>query len=82
MLFEVEMNAFADGKIREVRVPGEEMLKAGSVDDVLELVFHFGQNDFQPVQGLPSVSVGDVIRYKNKRYEVDCFGFSLVGVYA
>jgi len=33
----------------------------GDIGDVLEAVFRNGQNDFQPVEGRPSVSTGDTI---------------------
>lgn len=84
MIFEVEMHAFAHGVIREVDVPTEEMNKHlplspahdGVLTEnkaaILDLIFHYGQNDFQP-RALPSVSVGDIIRfgvvYKNRLNE-------------
>lgn len=75
--FEVEMNAFQDGVIREVQVPKEE-LAPNDIDQNLEKIFYYGQNDFQPVEGRCSVSMGDVIRFNGSRYEVAMFGFEEV----
>lgn len=33
------------------------------IQDVLNLIFHYGQNEWQPLQH-PSVSVGDIIEFK------------------
>lgn len=70
MKFEVEMLAFEGGKIREVEVPDDD-------ERLLNLVFHYGQNDFQPLP-ICSVSVGDVIRLGNRKFRVDSLGFSEV----
>jgi hypothetical protein len=43
---------------------------------ILDLVFRYGQNDFQPVKGLPSVSVGDVVRLGNASWRVASMGFT------
>jgi hypothetical protein len=83
MKFEVEMLAFEDGKIRNVEVPQDEIktLKLsdfdGTTSGLLDAIFLYGQNDFQP-QPICSVSVGDVVRLGNKRFSVDAFGFSEV----
>lgn len=74
---EVEMLAFAGGKIREVDVPQEAWDKATSDEQRLELVFYWGQNDFQPKQ-IPSVSVGDVARLDGKRWECSMLGWKEV----
>jgi hypothetical protein len=82
VIFEVELWAFhrpeRDGpevRIRGVTVPDAE-LSGVSVDAALERVFHYGQNDFQPLP-LPSVSVGDVVRYAGSaRYIVMPVGFA------
>jgi len=63
MKFNVHMLAFMNGEIREVEVPAEEC--GGDVYEVLERIFYWGQNDFQPVKDRASVSVGDV---------AECFG--------
>lgn len=58
MIFRVRLIAFEDEpQIREVNVPNEEI--TGIVNRDLELIFHYGQNDFQP-QRIRSVSVADV----------------------
>ena len=72
MIFNVEMLAFGDGEIREVDVPNDR--PNGNPDNDLELIFHFGQNDFQN-KPHPSVSAGDVIHYKNNKYVVAGIGF-------
>lgn len=77
MKYEVEMQAFQDGVIREVNVPDDE-LKPGDEEHNLELIFKYGQNDFQPVRGRCSVSVDDVIRYEGKRFGVVGVGFKLL----
>ena len=75
--FEVEMLAFGGGAIRIVDVPVTELVTPfGEADQdyILEQIFKYGQNDFQP-RKFPSVSVGDVIRFKGKRFEVSFLGF-------
>lgn len=76
MIIQVEMHAFMDGAIRDVDVPIEG--SGVPLDTMLELAFKYGQNDFQPRSGLPSVSVGDIIRYDGKRYAVTPHGFATV----
>lgn len=86
MVFEVELRAFRDGEIREVNVPEEVFNELETNNEVLEAVFKFGQNDFQP-KNQPSVSMGDVIiipSFKrrggtiDRRFEVAMFGFKEV----
>lgn len=72
--FEVEMHKFHGGAIRRVDVPADEVRGADD-DQILELVFRYGQNDFQPKQ-MSSVSVGDVVRLNGKRYRVEPMGFA------
>ena len=68
MIFKVHMLAFMDGEIRNVNVPDEEIfgmlvsyfLDFGSINQLLERIFYWGQNDFQPVCNRCSVSMGDV----------------------
>lgn len=73
MIFQVEMLAFGNwGEIREVEVP--DNLVTDNTDEMLENVFHYGQNDFQPQQH-PSVSMGDVIRLDGQKFLVCDFGF-------
>jgi len=71
----VELWAFAKGKVRVVEVPDHEIKKNKGEKEILESVFRWGQNDFQP-QPMPSVSVGDVIGLPSgKRYQVEAVGF-------
>jgi hypothetical protein len=66
MIIPVHMFAFANkndrSKVRNVEIPDDEIEKAEaeSVMNVLDLVFRYGQNDFQS-KPFPSVSVGDVV---------------------
>jgi hypothetical protein len=76
MIIPVHMLAYAQDKnsvkIRNVEIPDKEyeFAKAESVMNVLELVFKYGQNDFQPqnMQNMPSVSVGDVVGCYDGQY--------------
>lgn len=70
--FAVELNMFKQGMIRAVRVPEGEL--SLNTQDNLEKIFKYGQNDFQPMK-LPSVSMGDVIRYNGKRYLILAIGY-------
>ena len=73
--FKVHMHAFANGKIREVDVPEENITSEQNHN--LSMIYHYGQNDFQPKQ-LPSVSVGDIIEYEGKYFAVVIVGFKEV----
>lgn len=74
MIFEVEMLAFGEpGEIRRVDVP-DEHANQEDIHNVLEGVFYWGQNDFQPQQH-PSVSAGDVIRCRGENWLVAGVGF-------
>jgi hypothetical protein len=82
MAFTVPVTLLAHGntKVRNVQVPN--VLKIDDrdlsiVERVLELVFHYGQNEVQSQQ-LPSVSVGDVIDYLAKHYIVEPAGFRAI----
>jgi hypothetical protein len=80
---EVEVNAHrTNQQIRVVEIPADKIPPNAAptpelLDTVLGLVFHYGQNDFQP-RPCPSVSVGDVIRFGERRYRVDPVGFTRV----
>lgn len=75
---EVLMLAFmVGGNIRPVDIPTLEYIAAKDTNAVLELAFKYGQNDFQP-KPFPSVSVGDVIRFRGDLYAVAPSGFRLV----
>jgi hypothetical protein len=69
----VELLAFGNGQMRPVEVPDDRL--TDNLMENLELVFHYGQNDFQPLP-FPSVSAGDVVHYEGKTYMVDLVGFS------
>jgi len=65
------MLAFMEGQIRFV-----EVYKPNNNQDfLLGQVYHYGQNDFQLVEGMPSVSVGDVIELNDKLFMVIPMGF-------
>jgi hypothetical protein len=70
---EVELLAFQGGAIRPVTVPKDRL--SGNLDEVLEAVFYYGQNDLHPLPNRCSVSVGDVVRYRGSRYLIAPFGF-------
>ena len=61
MKYTVHMLAFQKGLIREVYVPQEEADKTTDQEEILELIFKYGQNDLQSIPQCCSVSVGDVI---------------------
>ena len=81
MIIPVHMFAFADegdrSKIRPVEIPDDEyeQAEAENVMNVLELVFKYGQNEFQP-KSFPSVSVGDIVgMYKGAYWMVMASGW-------
>ena len=71
MRVKVYLVHFGPWKIRTVTSPNNTAPK-----DFLDTVFHYGQNDFQPLP-LPSVSVGDVIEnpHDGRLYRVEMTGF-------
>lgn len=82
--FKVHMKAFGNpGEIRIVDVPENRFIMEDyynniiSLDECLQIIFRYGQNDFQP-KNHPSVSVNDVIEFDNKMYKVENIGFSVV----
>jgi len=77
MTFEVEMRMFQHGVIREVDVPDVEL--NGKTKHDIEKIFYYGQNDIQNKKGRVSVSAGDVVRYKGKRYLIKFLGFEEIG---
>ena len=77
----MKIEGFTDEEIdyRYVEVPGRVMkLNADeeniTEEDILNLIFHWGQNDFQPKKS-PSLSVGDIINFLGKKYRVEPIGF-------
>lgn len=77
MVFQVRLEAFQNGAVRDVEVPDEE-IDGASNTSLLDLVYHYGQNDIQPVKDRCSVSMGDVIVFDNEEWKVEAFGFSVV----
>ena len=68
MKYKVHMLAF--GSPNEFRVV-EVAEPSQNTKELLEQIFHFGQNDFQP-QNHPSVSVGDVVELDGSAYHLVC----------
>lgn len=68
---------------REVELPTFDVIQSEmglvgkklSCLDIAEAVFHYGQNEVQPVKDRYSVSVGDVILLNKKTYAVASVGF-------
>ena len=69
----VHMFAFASegdrSQIRYVDIPDEELTSTKDIKSILELVFKYGQNDFQR-QPYPSVSVGDIAEVNGRFFMV------------
>lgn len=67
----VHLVYFAPGKIRPVTIPDNT-----SPENLLDTVFHYGQNDVQPLS-FPSVSMGDIIEnpFDGRLYRVEMMGF-------
>ncbi len=76
MKIPVHMLAFGNGAIRLVDVPDTE-LTSSSLRMILERVFYWGQNDFQPLP-FPSVSIGDVVEYDGTFHQVGNIGFTVL----
>jgi len=73
----VEMLAFTDPVVvRTVRIPASELekLAGGPQEKVLEAIYKWGQNEYQPEE-YPSVSPGDVIHYGGHAWMVADVGF-------
>lgn len=71
------MLAHMDCVAREINITLEPG-KSYSIEDTLELIFMNGQNDVQPVDGICSVSVGDIIELcpLHDYYRVEPVGFT------
>lgn len=73
--FDVYMLANDHGaELRRVVVPAKGLEKMAT-EQVLSLIFEKGQNDFQPVRGSCSVSMGDVIDLDGELWVVQSLGF-------
>ena len=73
MKIPVHMFAFAAegdrSKVRMVNIPDDEYMESAGVPiQVLEYVFKYGQNEYQPLRNFPSVSVGDAAEFDGKYY--------------
>lgn len=62
-------------KLRTIIVPDDRI--TNDTDTDLDLIFEFGQNDFQPAN-VPSVSTGDIIIYKNIYFRVEPIGWTIL----
>ena len=79
--FKVRLEAFGGNERhaeRIVAVPSAELRRTTTVESILDLIWHYGQNDFQPLPRR-SVSVGDVIElHSEAHYRVAPVGFEKV----
>jgi len=74
--FKVHMLAFQpEYCIREVVVPDE---RVGDTEQTLSAIWELGQNDFQNVPGICSVSAGDVIELDNEYHLILGLGFVVI----
>jgi hypothetical protein len=73
--YQVRMTAYDSPRIRTVHIPDDEL--TGATEHDLELIFRYGQNDFQP-QNCYSVSVGDVVELGDQLYMVKAMGYKLI----
>ncbi len=71
----VHMLAFHDepNLVRKVKLRNQDI--GAPIDKILEAVFHFGQNEAQPIPGICSVSVGDVVELNGTYHMVAAEGF-------
>ena len=63
-------NINRDGEvIREVEIPDTDVKRCkDNTDTLLDLIFYYGQNDKQVVEGICSVSTGDVAEINDTYY--------------
>jgi hypothetical protein len=54
------------GELRPVEIPDSDHPDLMSNDRLLDRVFYYGQNDFQPMKDCYSVSVGDVAHMRGR----------------
>lgn len=74
MIIKTYLLAFREFELREVEVPNP----SGDTKELLNQVFHNGQNDFCP-KDQPSLSVGDIIEL-NDYYMIAPVGFKKISV--
>lgn len=73
MIVQVEALGFGEkGTFRPVKI---DEAKYSDIDEILDAVFYWGQNDFQPSNEHYSVSVGDVIWLNGGYWMVKGIGF-------
>ena len=68
------LSKLAGRQFRTVTIPDEEVVEGIEEGEKLELVFRYGQNEFQP-SDQPSVTSGDVVLMDNKFFIMENFGF-------
>lgn len=76
--YRVRITSYEPPRTRGVEVPNDEL--TGSIEHDLELIFRYGQNDFQPIPGIYSASVGDVVEYNDQLYMVKALGFKQISL--
>jgi len=69
--------------LRYVDIPDKDVVPEQRFNDdtmyiMLNSVWHYGQNDFQPSTRQRSLMVGDIVRLYGRRFKIDNFGFSEV----
>ena len=69
--------------LRYVKLPNKDVFSKKHFNSSLSIrymmlnaVWHYGQNDFQPKSHQRSLMVGDVVRLYGRRFKIDNFGFS------
>lgn len=65
-----------NNKIRNIEIPDDEVSEDEM--ELLERVFYYGQNDFQPVKNTYSLSVGDIVVLNNRLWLVKGIGWELL----
>ena len=63
---------------RTVEIPEDELDEETTVEEKLELVLRFGQNEVAARCNYPSVGLGDVIVLEGEFYIVESFGFKKI----
>lgn len=74
MIVRVIVQPYRKTQVRVVEVPDEVVQGMTDERDVLEMVFQYGQNEFQ-VRQCPSVSVGDFVLLNDSVWVVEPTGF-------
>jgi len=78
MVIKVLLLAFNTNKIRLVDIPDVQYRPGMEIEEILELAFYHGQNDWQPMK-VRSVSEGDiVILPTGEMWMCQAFGWSSV----